>query len=72
MKLCKKKALFSSQLVSLISARFVKENVGTGEKSSWTGINLQYVRFKLLVDTFSPVANIDFKILLIILNLLYK
>ena len=52
----KKKALFSSQLC----ARFVKEDVGTGGKSSWTGIRVQYVCFKLLVDTFSPVANIDF------------
>ena len=45
--------------MSLISAKFVKENVGIGGKSSWTGIKLQYVCFKLLVDTFSLVANID-------------
>ena len=52
--------------MSLISARFVKENVGTGGKSSWAGIKLLYLPFKLLVDALSPMAK--FQSIWLVLN----
>ena len=50
----------------LISARFVKENVGTGGKSSWAGIRVLYLPFKLLVDALSPVTK--FQSIWLVLN----